>query len=436
MNKACALGLMLMLTTTPAWGAPDAAAQELSSEALDAMLAPLSNTDEAAAKAAEQKLAQLGPDALPAIGRKLAELRKRSLKEDAENVQRETEALLVALAHVGTTPAVRAMVKVAGDHRGAFRPLLTRELKALGDKAVPALIETRRDAGPEVRTWAYGLLEGMGKRIAGDAVQTTDPRVLVDVLRAYGRIQDLDAVPVVLSFVNADREPVRAAAREAVLLFGQDAIWKLREAYANLTGHPAADGLSAEAVANELFVAFDKVRLQEVYGLLDAGLKSEAEGRHAEAVAAFDKVLARQPELDRRQEMAPAYLAEAARLEPTDPRASIAAYRKALRIAPETPRKSQIEGRILFLETADERARGIEDPETYRRVLALDPGHEAARTGLDRLEAKDFEQGERARYLGAALVFFLALVSCAILFVGKRSKRLRRAEGATGFRRT
>ena len=88
---------------------------------------------------------------------------------------------------------------------------------------------------------------------------------------AYGAIHDMDAVSVVLSFVNSDRAQVRAAARESLGLYGQDAIWKLREAYTNLVGKSAPDTWSADQVSKELFATYDRFRLQEVYALLDDG---------------------------------------------------------------------------------------------------------------------------------------------------------------------
>ncbi|WP_336139508.1 HEAT repeat domain-containing protein, partial [Klebsiella pneumoniae] len=82
--------------------------------------------------------------------------------------------------------------------------------------SIPALVETRKDSSSELRHWAYAQLEAMGKRIPGDAVQTKDNQVLADVLHAFGAIHDLDAVPVILSFVSSDRVQVRTAAREAL----------------------------------------------------------------------------------------------------------------------------------------------------------------------------------------------------------------------------
>ena len=229
-----------------------------------------------------------------------------------------TAAPIRALAHAATTPAVRQLVKLAGDSSGAFRPESRGRCALSATRPSPP---SSRRARILVRGPSLGVCaaRGDGKRIPGDAVQTQDSQVLADVLRAYGVHPRLDAVPVVLSFVSSDRVQVRTAARESLTSFGQDAVWKLREAYANLTGKSAPEGWPASEVANELFAAYDRLGLQEVYGLLEDGLKKEKEGKIDDAVAAFDKVLARQPMLDRRAEMVPTYVAHAQQLEETDP---------------------------------------------------------------------------------------------------------------------
>ncbi len=457
-----ALGLVTALTlagsafadTPPAIASATTATAEggMTDGELDRMLAPLAGDDTEARKKAAKAASELGQDAIPAITKKLAELRKTSSASVASAVKQSKEAktaetsdlcdallaqakgdagakaalttaaLVRALAHAGTTPAVRQLVKVAGDHNGAFRPEITRQLRALGDKSVPALIETRKDSSSELRHWAYNQLEAMGKRIPGDAVQTKDNQVLADVLHAYAAIHDLDAVPVILSFVSSDRVQVRTAARESLTSFGQDAVWKLREAYANLTGKPAPDGWPAADVAKELFAAYDRVRLQEVYGLLEDGLKKEKDGKVDEAVAAFDKVLARQPLLDRRVEMVPAYVARAETLEESDASAALAMLRKAARIAPEGPRIAQVKAEIAYLEGRDLAQRGIPDTEPFKRAIALDPTHAKARAELSRLESNVDERQNRTRTVAAAGGVLLVAVIGILLFGGRRRR--------------
>ncbi len=434
-------------------GAADPESRAMSSEELDRLLAPLTGDDADARRNAARAIGELGQDAVAAITKKLAELRKTpgttvSLALKAVKLSEgedlcdallksrgagapdagaktalTTAALIRALAHAGTTPSVRQLVKIAGDANGAYRPELLRQTRALGDKAVPALIEARKDASSDVRHFAFNQLEAMGKRIPGDAVQTKDNQVLTDVLHAYGTIHDLDAVPVILSFVNSDRVQVRNAARDAVTAFGQDAVWKLREGYANLTGKSAPDGWPASEVAKELFAAYDRFRLQEVYGLLEDGLKKDKEGKTDEAIAAFDKVLARQPMLDRRAEMVPTYLARGQKLEDTDAVSALGTLRKAERLAPDGPRSSQIKAEIDYLEGKDLLARGIPDTESFKRALLLDPTHVKARAELERLESTSLDHQTRTRAVAAAAGVLLLAVIGILLFGGARRGR-------------
>lgn len=333
-----------------------------------------------------------------------------------------TAVLLKPLASIGTTPAVRELVRVAGDYGGAFRPELAQTVKTLGDKAVPALLETRIESA-SVRTWAFAQLEAMGKRVPADAVQTQDNQVLVDVLLAFAKVHDVDALPVVLSFVNSDRVPIRTAARGAVLQFGPDAIYKLREAYSNVTGHPAAEGLNAGQIANDLFAAYDRLRLQEVYALIDEGLAKQKEGKYEEAIAAFDKVLARQPLIERRNEMVPAYFEYALSLEDKDREQAIALFKKAKRLWPDGPRVNPIDAELAYLDGVELRRRGIDDIEPFRRALELEPTHQKAREEILRWEMLRKEREGRVHVAAAVSVsLFIASIGF-ILFGGRRRPR-------------
>lgn len=456
-----ALLAMLLVLASPAFAfaaAPSAAGSSTTAasqaetgmplEELDRMLAPLSSDDVETRRNAAKAIGELGPDSVTAIAKRLEALRKNKSPDVAAAVKQagrggdsadlcellvknkgegpgwvtaiQYAAMLRALAHVGTTPAIRQLVKVGGDQGLVFRSELARLIKALGDKAVPALIETKTT---ELRHWGYNQLESLGKRIPGDAVQTKDNQVLADVLHAFANVHEMDALPVILSFVNSDRVHVRTAAREAVGQYGQDAIWKLREAYSNVTGKSAPDGWTAADVARELFGAYDRFRLQEVYGLLEEGLAKEKAGNLDEAIAAFDKVLARQPMLDRRGEMVPAYVAQAQKIEDEDPVKAVAIFRKAARLAPNGPRTTQIEAEIAYLEGKELLARGIADSEPFKRALALDPSHTKARAELERLETDVEQRQERVRYMAAAGAVIVVALLGIVLFGGKRRPR-------------
>ena len=82
----------------------------------------------------------------------------------------------------------------------------------------------------------------MGKAIPGEAVQTGDDQLLVEVLLAYGRARELDAVRVVLSFANSDRRQIREAARQrSLLMLGEAGLFALRESYENMMSKKPPD---------------------------------------------------------------------------------------------------------------------------------------------------------------------------------------------------
>lgn len=438
------------------------AATGMTAAELDRMLEPLGDANVDTRRAAAKGVSELGPDSLGAVASKLIELRKihgagiqqvmrtardqlgagkgtsppdlvellsTQAKGDPASLRATltTASLLRALAHVGTTPALRTLVLVASDAGGTLRPELARLLVQLGERSVAALIEARKDTSNDVRNWAGTVLDTLGKRLPGDAVQTKDNQVLSDVLHAYGTVKDLDAVPVILSFVNSDRAQVRAAARDALAAYGQDAIWKLREAYTALTGKPANEGWTAPELAKQLFDAYDKFRLQEVYAVLDEALAKQKAGQLDEAIAAFDKVLARQPMLDRRGEMVAGYVQYAQAMEERDRSGALAYLRKALRLDEAGPRASQVQSEILYLEGEDLLARGIADADLFRRAAALDPGNVRASQELSRLEAvTESKHSHLNRWIAAAAVFALAIAGI-ILFGGRRKPRTRDA---------
>jgi len=338
-----------------------------------------------------------------------------------------TTCLLGALSRIGTTEAVHELVLVARDQGGAYKPEVALLLQKLGDRATAGLVLASHDSQRDLARWASGELEALGKRVPGDAVQTRSNQVLSDVLDAYGFTRDLDALGAVLSFVNSDRREVREAARRATLAYGDAALAKLREAHANLTGTPPPPTWSAAEVARELFVLDDRSRLQDVYGLMDEGLADEAQGKHEEAVDAFQKVLARQPQFERQAEMVPAFVLLARSKEETDRPAAEAYYRAAARLAPEGPRASQIASALDFLEGEDLLARGIPDARLFRRAADEDPGNAKAHAELARLELDEGRHARTVRRYTEAAGALAAMVAGLVLLAGRRPRSKRQA---------
>lgn len=329
------------------------------------------------------------------------------------------------LAAVGTTPAVREIIELRSYFGEMLRLDLQRHLRALGDRAVPALIEARRHDAQIVQRFAELELDKLGRAIPGEAVGTGDPQVLTDVLRAFGRTRDVDAVRVALSFANHDRRKVRDAAREAVGAIGEAGRWQLRDAFEDLRGEKPPKSAAWSDVARWIFWLYDRTRLAEAERAVVAGFSLQKEGKHAEAVERFDDVLARDPFAPRRGEMVPSYLA-VARETPIEKAADrLVLLRKALRIDPEGAERKVVEAEIAYTEAQALEAQGRPDRFLLERALELDPGHAGAKAALADFETRVVEPPASKLRLGAAGGVGAAalLVAAVIAFTGRRRRR-------------
>ncbi|MDI1450047.1 hypothetical protein [Polyangium sp. 6x1] len=324
------------------------------------------------------------------------------------------------LTAAGTTPAARELLQMYSYFGELLRVDLQRQIGKLRDRAVPALIEGRQHDAKIVQRFASKQLDLLGRAIPGEAVGVTDPQVLADILRAYGRTRDVDAVRVILSFSNSDRIQLREAARESIAAIGEPGIWQLRDAYLNQTGNKAPREFTWDRIARELFGMYDRARLAEVYKLMDEGAAHAAASRWVEATSAFDKVLARSPVFERRKEMAPAYVAHAKTLEEKDPAAALEVLRKALRLDPKGEGARKVEAEIAYLEGVTLIARGTPDKFPLTKAIELDPSNERAKQALASLEQERIapQKSSLHRYVAAGGVGIFALI--AMIFLARR----------------
>lgn len=325
------------------------------------------------------------------------------------------------LVQIGTVPAARQVVALYPSFNELLRIDVQRQITKFGDQAVPALIELRRGDTREVRLWARRQLDALGRGTPGEAVQAADEQLLPELLRAYGRTRDIDAARVIVSFANSDRDLLREAAREAVVMLAENALWPLREAYEALLGARASEDWGWERTARELFAAFDRARLADVYARLDAGRAAWRDGRLDEMVAAFDSVSARAPKLDRRSEMAPGYFDYARSLLSRGDRSGGLAYlRRALRLEPDDALATKIRAELAFLEAEDLEKNGLVDIASYQQVLELDPTHAAARAALERHDEAARVRKTRLQTVGAAASALLATLLAGLAWFAKR----------------
>lgn len=335
------------------------------------------------------------------------------------------------LTNVGTTPATRELLQMYSYFGELLRIDLARQVHKLRDKAVPALIEARQHDAKIVQRFAVKELDLLGRTIPGEAVGVTDPQVLADILRAYGRTRDVDAVRVVLSFCNSERINLREAARESITAIGEPGIWQLRDAYLNQTGNKAPREFTWDRIARELFGMYDRARLAEVYKLMDEGVELANAQKWIEATDAFDKVLARSPVFERRKEMVKAYVERAKLVEAKDPTTALELLRKALRLDPKSDGSKKIEADIAYLEGMALIDKGTPDKFPLQKALEIDPKHERAKRALAELEQERVAPKKSfvKRYVAAGGVGFAALIAMIALV---RIKPRKRAESTVG----
>lgn len=444
----------LLLAGAPVLAAPAApvpsAADVAASAELEANIGKLADTNPQTRLAAAEAIAQTSPDAFSALDARLARtpeagpgpmwlvLDKLKKSGDAEGVD-----TMKAVAISGNTPAhkslalflagirasekqggvagARVLVRLSLDHKGLFKPWTTAALKRMGDHAVAALIEVRRDSDKDLRSFANKQLDALGKFLPSDAVQVHDPQALADVLTAFGKTKDPDAMRAIVPYLNAERAPVRDAARWAIAQYGPDAKAILEETYDQFTGDKAGKDWPADKILKGLIVAYDKVRLAEVFKLLDEGIAHRDAGRLEDAVASFDALLARAPQFERRAELAPAYHELARKKESADRPAARLLYAKAARLAAGTPLASTIDADLAVLDTRELLERGLADTSLLQKALALDPNHAAARDLLQRIENDARAREDRFRRFALAGFAGVVATVLGVLFIGKKS---------------
>ena len=320
------------------------------------------------------------------------------------------------LSQIGTVEATRVLISVYVRFGEFLRIHTQRELARLGDKAVPALLETRRFPAEKVARWAARQLDALGRAVPGEAVRIPDPQVLADVLRAYGRARDPDAARIIVSFANSERGVVREAARQAIALMGEVSLWQLRDTYENVVGKKPPRDWSWERTARELFAAFDRARSMAVANDFEAGRVARAKGDLDGMRKAFDLVVTEDPRFEQPAELAAGYLEYAESVAKTAPEAAELAYLRAERFTEAAADKARIQGKILALRAQASAKGGVADLKLVERALELDPSNSAAQALRTELRSgKPGGTSERARHIAAGSIGLTALLAVLVL---------------------
>lgn len=327
------------------------------------------------------------------------------------------------LVAIGNVRAARALIHIYVRFGEFVRVDTQLQLEKMGDRSLAALIEARRHPAEKIGKWAERQLDLLGKAIPSETVQTEDPEVLADVLRAYGRIRDPDAARIVISFANSEKAQIRLAARQGVALLGEVGNWQLRDTYENIVGKKPRRDWSWKRTARELFSEFDRLRLARVHELFDKGLAALKKRRFETASKAFDDVLANNPMFDRRNEMVDAYVEYAKSVPKAEVDRALLAARRAERINQDSKRESTLKSLTLTLQGERQLASGVAEQVLFRRALELDSDNQRARETLAMIERGESEpKRDHSRYYAALAIAGIAVF--AILLILLRRPRI------------
>jgi hypothetical protein len=327
------------------------------------------------------------------------------------------------LQAVGTTDAVREIIRVYVRFGEYMRIDCQRALEELGDRSVAGLIEAERHPAPKIAAWATRRLALRGKNTPQDAVRTKDQVALADILIALGRKRDPESTRLLISFAGADEARVRTAARQAIAIMGEVGAWQLRDAYLSTTGKQPPREWTWKRTARELFTEFDRLRLEQLYVLFQKGKAAQDQQDWEAMRAAFDEILALSPEFESGSEMAPGYIAYATAVAESQPQQASVAYSRAERLAAREQLRNQAKSARLLLEAAKLRKEGIIDRSLIQQAADLNPENRERAEQLLQPTATEKEQDSRSHYLVGLLIAGVALAGAIWIALSGWSKR-------------
>ncbi len=437
----------------------------LAIEAIDRLLAQLVSTEALERERASRSLLEAKTDWVSAIARRIDRIAERAqrqklkkllstLREKTRNrMRRETgtredtpDYLLIALEHaapesrdwrdltqllglsrmlgaIGSTDGVRELIRIYVRFGEFMRIDTQRQLEELDDRALGALIETRRHPAPNIANWAEKRLKLRKKLAVHDAVRTKDHTALAAILVALGRTRDPDVTRLLISFAGTEQAQVRHAARQGIVLLGSVSSWQLRDAYLNTTGKRAPREWTWKRTARELFTEFDRLRLAHVYALYGKAKKAEEEGDLQAMLQGYNEVLTLNPAFERRDEMVRGYRAYAEKYAASKIEDALLALQRAERIATDDKIRLQTKARRLLLEAQRLKDEGFLDRTLLERARTLDPSLSTQAATVTDKAGIGAPLNPTTRYLVAGALSLIALFGAAWILLGASRKR-------------
>jgi len=348
-----------------------------------------------------------------------------------EQVWRDLTQLLGTsrmLTAIGSTAAVREIIRIHVRFGEFVRIDCQKQLEQLEDRSIAALIETRRHQAPKIAKWAEKRLDLRKKLNPQDAVRTDDPQALADTLVALGSLRDPESTQLLISFAGTEQSQIRNAARQGIALLGDVAAWQLRDAYLNTTGKRPPRDWTWKRTARELFTEFDRLRLEEIYGIFSSAKKARDAGDLAAMGVGFDQVLLLNPEFSQRAEMAEGYLKLADQLRSEKPKEALFMLERVTRISDSAALTNQALARRKLIEAQALRSQGIVDQKLVSDVKKLSPSLSSEASDVLNIGPLTNSWTRSSRYLVAGITTLLALAGAAWILL---TAFLRRREVST-----
>jgi hypothetical protein len=416
------------------------------------LAATLGSPDEAVRRGAYESLGELPARALPAIRERLGQL-VGTMPEDTQQIlheirratgsrraddlvdvadgipallerRRDRNVLVVAepllllrsLERIANTDALSAIPEVLRLERSAWSMEGRRATLRLGDRVAAAVIRARSHEDPAGRDWARWSSQELSLEPPGRLVSRLGPRDLADLLSAWGATRNMDAMPVVASFVDDHRRFVREAARDALLAYGQNGIWQAREQFRLRLGEDAEMSWGHRRTMQELSERLDRQRLLRIQDLAARAEEAIERNDPDSATRSLEALLARAPDVSS-NEIASLFARAGVLWMDTMPAArdrARTAFERAARLAPTHEGRSRWEARLAFLDAEDALEAGVLDVDAYQRAASGDPTCSQCARMISTIEAQSRPVDSPANERRAAALVFAAVLFAAL----------------------
>lgn len=326
----------------------------------------------------------------------------------------ERIAVLEALHRQETVNSGRRIVRLTSHNHLLWAPERRRISSAWGAKIIPVAIEARRIQDKKIRFWAQRTLNALNVHSPGDAVQLVEESEVGSTLLAYASVRDMNAMEVIVGFIDHPKTILRNAARSAITEYGRNAVWQYRKALKHRAPNREFRNWDWERIRDTLFALIDEERLAPIDEDLKAGMQAYQQGEFLEMQSRFDRVLSIAPALSKASAMAPGYAALGERLYSERKWLGAAwAFKRALALAPDHAVAYRWNARLILLEAKQTLHEGIVDLTSFERAYELDNSLAEAQHAVS-LFSEESAKGQASRqkiagFVSASLLFLCGL---------------------------